>query len=502
MRLNFSYHDRNIVYCHIFFPHSRGTHYLPITLDVLQGDVGKLINKVSKNSEGKQDLQKLEELRAKKDNAGTALKDVDDIISAAKKELEELQVELEKLNVEYSVKGGGILKQKSQLMKRRSESLATIASSQEQLLELVAGEMPLILVADLVRDILEKSKVEHEQKINLMAFEKICASYEKFNMKSEVVNGFIDFMKSEMGTSGEEELYGLSDLSLYQVEALNNSGLKQSAKKAKELLMKRNIHQKEVEDIDNSLSVDIDEKLLSELFEDIRGKEREIIKKKVEIENLEKERATLHGMLIMAESEFSKYAENLLSVLESVDADERTVKYAHMAIEIIKLYRIRLQERKTEILAQTMTRCYKKLANKKNLIDYIKMDSKTLDLHYINKEGEEIVKKRLSAGEKQLMVISLLWALAICSKKKLPVIIDTPLSRLDLSHRQALIKTYFPKASDQTIILSTDSEIDENYYALMKKSIGDEFTLEYSDKTKSTTIKSGYFGWEALSHDN
>lgn len=130
------------------------------------------------------------------------------------------------------------------------------------------------------------------------------------------------------------------------------------------------------------------------------------------------------------------------------------------------------------------------------------MDPKTLDLHYMNKEGEEIAKKRLSAGEKQLMVISLLWALATCSKKRLPVIIDTPLSRLDLSHRQALIKTYFPQASDQTIILSTDSEIDENYYALMKKSIGDEFTLKYSDKTKSTTIKSGYFGWEELAHDS
>ena len=335
-----------------------------------------------------------------------------------------------------------------------------------------------------------------------MALKKICISYEKFNMKSEVVNGFIDFMKSEIGTSQKEALYGLSDLSLYQVEALKNSGLKQSAEKAKELFMKRNARQKEVEDIDNALSVDIDEKSLSELFEKIREKEREIITKKVEIENLEKERTTLHGTLIAAESEFSKFAENLLSVLESVDVNERTVKYAHMAIEIIKLYRIRLQERKTEVLAQTMTECYKKLANKKNLIDYIKMDSGTLDLHYINREGEEIIKKRLSAGEKQLMVISLLWALAICSKKKLPVIIDTPLSRLDLSHRQALIKTYFPKASDQTIILSTDSEINESYYALMKKSIGDEFTLEYSDKTKSTTIKAGYFGWEALSHDS
>ena len=471
-------------------------------LDVLQGDVGKLISKISKNSENKQDLQKLEELRTKKDNAKTALKDADVAISTINKELEKLHYDLEKLNVEYSMKGGGILKQKNQLMKQRSESLAIITSSQEQLLELAAGEMPLILVADLLKDIQKKSKAEHEQKINLMAFKKICASYEKFNMKSEDVNGFIDFMESEICTSEEDEIYGLSELSLYQVESLNNSGLKQSVETAKELFMKRKAHQKEVEDIDNSLSVDIDEISLSELFEDIRKKEYEIIKKKVEIENIEKERITLHGTLIAAESEFSKYAENLLSILESVDADERTLKYAHMTIDIIKLYRIRLQERKTEVLAQTMTECYKKLANKKNLIDHIKMDPKTLDLHYMNKEGEEIAKKRLSAGEKQLMVISLLWALATCSKKRLPVIIDTPLSRLDLSHRQALIKTYFPQASDQTIILSTDSEIDENYYALMKKSIGDEFTLKYSDNTKSTTIKSGYFGWEELAHDS
>ena len=352
-------------------------------LDVLQGDIGKLISKISKNSEDKQDLQKLEEYRAKKDNAETALNEIDVAIINANKELEQLQFDLEKLNVEYSVKGGGILKQKNQLIKQRSESLAIIASSQEQLLELVAGEMPLILVADLLKDILEKSKAEQEQRINSMAFEKICASYEKFNMKSKVINGFIDYMKSEIGTSGGDELYGLSDLSLYQVEALNNSGLKQSVEKAKELFRKRNVHQKEVEDIDNSLSVDVDEKLLSELFGDIREKEYEIITKKVEIENLEKERTTLHGTLIAAESEFSKFAENLLSVLESVDVNERTVKYAHMAIEIIKLYRIRLQERKTEVLAQTMTECYKKLANKKNHIDYIKMDPETLDLHYI-----------------------------------------------------------------------------------------------------------------------
>lgn len=466
-------------------------------LDVLQGDVGKIIKKISKNNVENQDLMKLEELRSFKESAEETLEEADIKLENAKLQLEEIQLELEQLNNEYSIKGGGILEQKNALMKQRSESIAAVSSSQEQLLEIAGGELPLLLVSNLLKDIEVQGKYEQEIKLNKVALEKVNALYEGFSGKSEDVDKFISFMKAEVNADESEELYNLSDYSLYQVEQLNADRLKQCASHTQELVAKRDKNQRKVDEVDNSLSVDTDEAALTELFEQIKTKEHEMIAKQVEVETLNMERTTLHGKLIVAESEFSKFAERTLSILESIDADERTAKYAHMAVEIIKLYRIRLQERKTDVLAQTMTECYKKLANKKNLVDCIKMDPKTLDLQYLNADGEEIAKKRLSAGEKQLMVISLLWALAICSKKKLPVIIDTPLSRLDSSHRQALIKIYFPKASDQTIILSTDSEIDESYYEMMKKSIGDEFTLKYNDKTKNTTIKSGYFGWEA-----
>lgn len=140
-----------------------------------------------------------------------------------------------------------------------------------------------------------------------------------------------------------------------------------------------------------------------------------------------------------------------------------------------------------------MTDCYLQLANKRNLIQNIIIDKETLEFTYFSGEGSEIDKESLSAGEKQLMVIAILWGLAICSGKRLPVIIDTPLSRLDSEHRVALIQKYFPNASDQTIILSTDSEIDGRYYDIMKEFVGDEFTLKYDDETKSTTIEQGYF---------
>lgn len=467
-------------------------------LDVLQSDVNKIIGRLCKANEENQDLKMLEELRAKKENAEQILSDADADIENQKLELEQLQQELEQLNSEYAVKGGGILEQKNRLISQRAEYIASVSGCQEQLLDLVAAELPLALVSDLLIDIEREEKIAHEKKINTIAFERIKEAYGKFSFQSEEISKFISFMQAETELDNVEETYSLSDMNLYQVEMLNTYGISQSVEKANSLIEKRDTNQRKIDEIDNSLSVDIDDKALEKLFASIKEKEREIIEKQIVIENLQRDRTSLHGNFLSAESEFSKFAEKTLATLETVDTDKRTIKYANMAIEIIKLYRIRLQERKTDVLAQTMTECYKRLANKKNLVNQIKMDADTLDLHYIDGNGEEIAKKRLSAGEKQLMVISLLWALAICSKKKLPVIIDTPLSRLDSAHREALIKTYFPNASEQTIILSTDSEIDERYYSMMKDSVGDEYTLNYCDKTRTTTIKPGYFGWKGV----
>ena len=461
-------------------------------LDVLQSDVSKIIGRLCKANEENQDLKKLEELRSKKENAEQVLRDADSDIENQKTELEQLQLELEKLNTEYTVKGGGILEQKNKLISQRAEYIASVSGCQEQLLDLVAAELPLALVSDLLIDIEREGKLAHEKKINTIAFERIKAAYSKFSSQSEEISKFISFMQAETEMDSAEETYSLSDMNLYQVETLNSNGIDQSVEKARSLIAKRDSHQGKIDEIDNSLSVDIDDDSLEKLFALIKEKEREIIEKQITIDNLQKERTSLHGNFLSAESEFSKFAEKTLAMLETVDEDKRTIKYANMAIEIIKLYRIRLQERKTDVLAQTMTECYKRLANKKNLVNQIKMDADTLDLHYIDGNGEEIAKKRLSAGEKQLMVISLLWALAICSKKKLPIIIDTPLSRLDSLHRAALIQKYFPNAGEQTIILSTDSEIDSTYYKLIKENVGDEFTLNYDEKTKSTSIQKGY----------
>lgn len=213
----------------------------------------------------------------------------------------------------------------------------------------------------------------------------------------------------------------------------------------------------------------------------------------LKIEVKQQEKNTIEWNLSKSTSDYQRAVEHMLSVMETTDDNEREIKYSHIAEQVLKEFAIRLQKQKVIRLASTITECYKRLANKKNLIHVIDMNPETLEITYLDEKMNVVPKTSLSAGEKQLMVISILWALAICSKKKLPVIIDTPLSRLDSAHRTSLITTYFPNASDQTIILSTDSEIDQKYYDLMKSNVGDEFTLKYDDKSKCTHIQRGYF---------
>ena len=310
------------------------------------------------------------------------------------------------------------------------------------------------------------------------------------------VRGFIAYMEEKAVREGTDIVFDISDQSLYQLHELIGHDLQVVKGRTLHLMADRFKKKAKLDEIDSYLSVDIDENALAKLYKKIKTIEQEIFDYEVALSLQQNNRRSQNGECIRATSEYNRYVESMLAQLELSDDADRILKYSHLATTVLEEYKVRLQKKKIDVLADTMTSCYKKLANKKNLIAKISMDPITLDFMYMNAEGELVAKESLSAGEKQLMVISLLWALGICSKKKLPVIIDTPLSRLDSNHRISLISTYFPQASDQTIILSTDSEIDAHYYCLMKENVDDEFTLVYDDEKKCSTIKKGYFAGE------
>lgn len=466
-------------------------------LDVLKNDLGRVLRKSSKKTSHGRAGMDLEELRQKKEELEIALQKTDKDIEKITQDVAKKQNEIEELHHQYELKGGDVIEQRKALMQKRSDLLAEIDQNQALLIDASADALPLVLVKDLILDIKLQAEDEHNDLIMQQAMGQIEIFLQEYSVQHTESyphnKAFVNFVKEMSEAAATEPLYGVSDHALFQLNSLIEEILTQVTSSTKQLLERKGALQKNLDEVESYLSLDINEKVLSELFTDIREQELELVQLNVELTSKQQERTTINGVLMAASSEFSKAVEAYLANEELLDDSDRMMRYSNIALHIAEEFTVELQKRKTGVLADTITACYKKLANKKNLIQKIVMDPRSLDIAYLDDLGKNVSKDSLSAGEKQLMVIAILWALAICSKKKLPVIIDTPLSRLDSMHRTSLVTTYFPQASEQTIILSTDSEIDHTYYNMMKESVGDEFTLSYSEETKSTTILKGYF---------
>lgn len=464
-------------------------------LDLLDNDISRIVNRVGKRSNDKVYTKELEILRERKNQTEVVLQIIDDHIAETSAQIEEARKKLEKAKVDYTSKGGDIVVQRQDLFTERTALVAKVEQGKETLIGVAASELPLLLVKDLLEDISVQAAKEHETKLLVYTVDKIHSMFATYSNggDSNSVRDFISYVENKAAEESTEIVFDISDQSFYQLTSLLRNGLMNAQGNMLQNMATCQKGIAKIDEIDSYLSVDIDEKALSKIYKKIKTLEQEIIEHEAALEIAQKQRTGLNGDVMRATSEYNRFVENMLSNLESDDDNGRILKYAHHATQVLAEYKIRLQKKKIGTLAETMTKCYKQLANKKNLISRIDMDAVTLDFVYLNADNQIVPKESLSAGEKQLMVISLLWALAICSKKKLPVIIDTPLSRMDSVHRVALIKTYFPNASDQTIILSTDSEIDKNYYEIMKDTVGDEFTLVYDDELKCSKIKKGYF---------
>ena len=98
-----------------------------------------------------------------------------------------------------------------------------------------------------------------------------------------------------------------------------------------------------------------------------------------------------------------------------------------------------------------------------------------------------------SSGEKQIYILCLYWALIKSSDIEIPFIIDTPYARIDETHRNNITSEYLSSISNQVIILSTNTEIDEKAYKEIKPKLNGEYLIEYDDKNRKTIQTKGYF---------
>jgi DNA sulfur modification protein DndD len=239
------------------------------------------------------------------------------------------------------------------------------------------------------------------------------------------------------------------------------------------------------------LITESEKQLFDQLQEDMESLLTQIGRKTEQLRILEEDILNLEKLIQNIETEIEKLYEKHNISKEKANFINECDTIANLLNQFV----IRLRKSKVHLLQEKTYEMYRLLSSKSGLIKDIIIDDRTYEVKITGRDGHEIKKSGLSAGEKEVFALSLLWGLAQTSQLKLPIIIDTPLSRLDSTHRDNIVNNYYPNAGEQVIVLSTDTEIDKGYYRLMQPHLSGAARLEFDKQQELTTINTGYF-WE------
>jgi DNA sulfur modification protein DndD len=245
--------------------------------------------------------------------------------------------------------------------------------------------------------------------------------------------------------------------------------------------------------VDRTLEMMPDEETLSGLVRELEEARKLLLKAEAELQVAEEEVKRLDQERSRKWEAYTKLVERDVDDRFRQDEADRIIHHAQGIRSIMDQFRTRVAERHVRRIEQLILEGFSYLLRKESLVSRLSIDPATYHLSMFGRDGQPLSPERLSAGERQLLAISIIWGLARAAGRTLPVVIDTPLGRLDSVHRSHLVERYFPVASHQVILLSTDQEIDESGLNRLKSSVGLFYRLAYDGREQSSYVEDGYF---------
>ena len=474
-------------------------------------------------------------------------------IEEEQKELERVETEIIELETAFKNAGGITAKERKKLAKEFEEAEHIKTESLVKIKLFMEGLMPFYIVRNLNDDI--KKQLDIEEKVAIYQYieqkldreELISEMRGRSSKKSidELLDVILSQFRPETGMEIKDLLFDLSKEETSRISAMIASIDAFDVEDMVSTVIARK----------NSLdrTIEINKILKSSMAEeDATGfaeKENGFLRKKEDItKRLYEDKARLEEMADQISSlipQRDRAKQNMLDHVQSRHVFDLSNGLSSMMGTLLSEKSVSIKHRLEELIVANLKRIYRK----NNLITHIEIsDDFQLNLYqdaeYYSKEllyllknlgkegfllavGEagkqklfeeygvesinsltDALKKngkdkvrlfknidlsRLSKGERQIFILSLYWAIIELSGKDIPFIIDTPYARIDANHRKEISKEFFPRISKQVVILSTDEEINEKYYQLLKPYIAREYLLINDENQNKTSVENRYF---------
>lgn len=449
-------------------------------------------------------LTDLEKIEAK-------LKQYQQEAEAAKEDLSNLQNQLKRAEKQrkaasdkFRTEGGKIAAKRSQLELQKNELETSAENQRKEMCQLAAGILPLGLITPLLQQAQKQGEKDLKVQQAKVAREilqhrdkRLLNHLSELFLQPDIIDKIKNFLEQENQRLNQEaETQPWLNLNQEELKQLTNfleHQLPLQINLAQKQLERLLQIETEMESKEKELALAASPEDYDKLDKALQEAEQEVRQCQTAYDACNRRYEEAKKRIEKAKKELEKYSENAIDYQNK----EHLIKAAAIVQQTLQLFKERLTLKKLNKLEGEVTECFRYLLHKSDLVHRVAIDTQNFSLSLYNPIGQVIPKHRLSAGEKQLLAIAFLWGLARVSAKNLPVAIDTPLGRLDSSHRTNLVERYFPTASHQVILLSTDTEIGKTEIQQLREldAIATEYLLKYDSNKRQTTIHPNCYFW-------
>ena len=470
-------------------------------LDVINrlgDDLDIYIKQITKDKASASTVRKIAELEEEKKQLLKQANSEREIEASIQSELAGINKQIELIEHKIESRGGAWAKTKSQEKARADELLKQQTKLNTSILNELSSEFQMALAPTAMQGLIKELESEQQIKAKRAFNEQLGQNMQGLEaaLNQQFADNASDIYKevnkyfAQLNAGAALEVLELdisdSDFAVIKAQLENANKAKQTIAELAETLEQTTT---EYENLSLNIQRAPDEEELSALYTSLRELDaqktalktkytNQLLKAKKVVEQALENAKRLEKLYVSQKTESS-----ITKAVTRVDATNAAL--TEFANELTQLRVMQLEE--------LFAKSYRKLARKEDLKLSAKIAPTTFDVNLVDQDGITINRKSMSAGEKQIFAFAILEALGKLSGKVLPVVVDTPLGRLDSKHRNKLIKHYFPEAGEQVILLSTDTEVDQDYFDIMANKVSHAFEIEFDQTTKCSTISEGYF---------
>ena len=444
----------------------------------------------------------LEPLRAAVFESGQTKAQAQSKWDEAQAELETLEAQIAQTRraiaddeARLSSSGGTYAQRRPQLIERREAIAGEIETLERELRELCEGLLPFALAPALCRQLETRLSFEADNAQNrllhgfwtaqLARVEQVVKKQKSAD--SELAEQVMAALRAdEPAVSASPQIHVISDLERDKLRGWLGEVAEAVPRTAEAVTGELRALRVELGEVTSDLARAPEDDALAPLHQSIAALEEQLAATTRQHGALSAEIGALQYAFTERERLYNKAVEEFLQAQKT----GQKLALAERSKRALRVYKDTLTRNQLARLEKSVAQTFNRLCQKERLLASVVIDPDTWALSAQDGAGRKVGLGDFSAGERQIYSLSLLWALREISGRQMPLLIDTPLGRLDEHHRTALLSDFFPVVARQVFLFTTNAEVDTQILESLEPMLCRHYALNFDASSEQSHAES------------